>query len=582
MSSTSKHPEQMSRSAAPNFANGALRTASSLMGLQLFSRLVTFALNQALVRLASPAVYGTVSIQLELLLNTILFLSREGFRNALLRADVNNEEQKESPLVSNIALLPVYFGVQVSFLTSVAYLLYASEATKEQPYFNATVVVYTVAAVLELFSEPMHIKSVQSLNPAVRIRAEGSAVIVKSITAITVLAYNSSAKTARNLGLLAFALGQLMYSITLLLVYVYEYKQSIPYVFYRSKVGRTSGNSSARTTSLRRCIPKLDRYFDENLLEVSVAMTAQGFVKHILTEGDKIIISRISPLKDQGGYAVANNYGALIARILFQPIEETSRLFFSKAFSSSGPGGPDPDSLQSALSRLGSLLLIYNHLSLLLLTLAPPYLNVVLSVALPPRYLNTSAPAVLSAWVWYIPVLAVNGILEAFVSSVASSKDIAKQSKWMAGASVAYILLTIILYSLANLGDTAVVYANIANLVARIIYCFHFISSLNAQKQTTGKHAEKNSWGEMLPPLPFLISCGLAGVVTRTSARVFNVETFARGAGREVLRSKACLLHICVGATCGLVCLTVCFLTEKQRVKQLVSLFSSRSLKKMD
>ena len=55
-------------------------------------------------------------------------------------------------------------------------------------------------------------------------------------------------------------------------------------------------------------------------------MTSQGVLKHALTEGDKVkylwsshtllfnqlsqlIIARMSPLKDQGGYAVANNYG---------------------------------------------------------------------------------------------------------------------------------------------------------------------------------------------------------------------------------------------------------------------------------
>lgn len=140
--------------------DAAVKSASSLMGLQLLSRLVTFVLNQALVRLATPAVYGTVSIQLELLLNTILFLSREGFRNALLRADVDPKGgvQTRSVLVSNIALLPLYFGLLVSVLTSAAYMHYASLATKAQQSFGATVALYTLAAVLELFSEPLHIR----------------------------------------------------------------------------------------------------------------------------------------------------------------------------------------------------------------------------------------------------------------------------------------------------------------------------------------------------------------------------------------------------------------------------------------
>ena len=129
------------------------------MGLQVFSRLISFALNQALVRLATPDVYGTVSIQLELLLNTILFLSREGFRNALLRADVDASSHTDtSLLVSNIALLPVYLGIPVSVFTSASYLRLVSMETKSQAFFHETVVIYTLAAVLELFSEPMHVK----------------------------------------------------------------------------------------------------------------------------------------------------------------------------------------------------------------------------------------------------------------------------------------------------------------------------------------------------------------------------------------------------------------------------------------
>jgi oligosaccharide translocation protein RFT1 len=40
-----------------------------------------------------------------------------------------------------------------------------------------------------------------------------------------------------------------------------------------------------------------------------MTMTSQSVVKHFLTEGDKFLISYWSPLQDQGGYAIAANYG---------------------------------------------------------------------------------------------------------------------------------------------------------------------------------------------------------------------------------------------------------------------------------
>ena len=61
---------------------------------------------------------------------------------------------------------------------------------------------------------------------------------------------------------------------------------------------------------LNRSFDPFSRWeFDPVLLRLSSAMTAQSVVKHFLTEGDKFVISRISALEDQGGYAIASNYG---------------------------------------------------------------------------------------------------------------------------------------------------------------------------------------------------------------------------------------------------------------------------------
>ena len=49
---------------------------------------------------------------------------------------------------------------------------------------------------------------------------------------------------------------------------------------------------------------------DKSVLSLAYALTKQSFVKQILTEADKVILSRISPIKDQGGYALALNYGS--------------------------------------------------------------------------------------------------------------------------------------------------------------------------------------------------------------------------------------------------------------------------------
>ena len=210
---------------ATQLGQSSLANASSLVLLQLFSRAFTFGLNQALVRLATPQTFGTAAIQFELLLSTILFLSREGVRNALLRSSVKNKKDSSVALVENISLIPVFLGVPVSGTTALIYVQYASPSTTSQPHFHLSVAVYAIAAILELLSEPLYIRAQNELRLKVRVRAEGVAVVSKSIVAFLVLAFASG-----EWALVAFALGQAAYGLSLLAVFLGVYKGDISYL----------------------------------------------------------------------------------------------------------------------------------------------------------------------------------------------------------------------------------------------------------------------------------------------------------------------------------------------------------------
>ena len=126
-------------------------------------------------------------------------------------------------------------------------------------------------------------------------------------------------------------------------------------------------------------------------------------------------------------YCLILNSGSLVARIVFQPIEGASRVFFSRTLG--GPSPSDLDSLQQAATAMMSLLSVQAALSVIFLVFGTSYIPIALQILLPRQYLNTSAPEVLSAWIWYIPVLAFNGALEAFLSSVATPHDLNNQSR---------------------------------------------------------------------------------------------------------------------------------------------------------
>ena len=87
-----------------------LQITTSLFFLSLFSRLSTFILNQLLLNITTPEIYGEASIKYDLIITTILFVAREGIRVTLLR--VGNEIREEQ--VVNMSYIPLGVGIIVA------------------------------------------------------------------------------------------------------------------------------------------------------------------------------------------------------------------------------------------------------------------------------------------------------------------------------------------------------------------------------------------------------------------------------------------------------------------------------------
>lgn len=151
---------------------------------------------------------------------------------------------------------------------------------------------------------------------SIRVRAEALGISSKTIVAYLALLYDSRLG-GQKLTLPAFALGQLAYAVVVFVMYVMEMPDSRLWP-KRLRLGssefvRVVDNSlalyspSGSRQSLR--YKWLAEFFDPTIFHLSLTMTLQSIVKHFLTEGDKFLVSYWSPLKDQGGYAIAVNYG---------------------------------------------------------------------------------------------------------------------------------------------------------------------------------------------------------------------------------------------------------------------------------
>ncbi|KII90286.1 hypothetical protein PLICRDRAFT_108790 [Plicaturopsis crispa FD-325 SS-3] len=554
--------------------SGLLSSASALIGLQVLSRAVTFILNQFLLRLADPRAFGTAAIQFELLLGTILFLAREGVRGALIRGWPNkghdgddSVEQRAKHIiegqpeptnaghvqqtVKNVAYVPLMLGVPLALGTSLLYARMAAVETNAQPGFRLAIALYAVAAVFELMSEPMHIRAMGELRTEVRVRAEGWGVVVKTLTTFAVMFYD-----AKELALVAFALGQLAYAVTVLAIYGRAFGGVRVWPIRVASRARGQGNTKL-----------LHTFFDKGTVELSATMTAQSLVKHFLTEGDKVILSSLSPLEDQGGYAIAVNYGSLVARIVLQPLEEMARIYFSNLLPELKEADAamqrkedlseeNKSNLRFGVMQASTTLIVFLSLqavfSILLLTFGTVYLPFALRLLLPPRYLDTSAPRVLAAWIWYIPVLAANGTLEAFLASVASPADLNRQSRWMIAFSAIYISTALALYA-AGFGDTSLVYANIVNLSARIAYAAHFTTSYFRARGARNLL----TWGDVIPQRPLLAACALAYGIAKAADWMLGASTALESKGRGALFQRPVVMQVSLGAALGLACLVV-------------------------
>lgn len=217
-------------------------------------------------------------------------------------------------------------------------------------------------------------------------------------------------------------------------------------------------------------------YFSKPLLVLGSSIFTQSLVKHILTQGDTILIASLASQEAQGVYALANNYGGLVARLVLQPVEESSRNYFGKLLSSTN-STPQKDVVLQARDILTRLLRSYGLLSAAIVAVGPTVAPLLIRIIAGSRWTDSGAGEVLATYCYYVPLLAINGITEAFVSSVATTAEVNRQSVWMLGFSLGFAGAAYALLGLLNLGARGLVWANVINMLLRIVWSSAFIQT---------------------------------------------------------------------------------------------------------
>ena len=228
--------------------------------------------------------------------------------------------------------------------------------------------------------------------------------------------------------------------------------------------------------------------FSQPLLNLSLSLTIQSSIKYVLTQGDFLLIASLASLQDQGAYALSSNYGGLIARMLFQPIEEASRNLFAKLCAPTSAAEKTKErqasgnGIAQANTTLTLILKFYSLISLVAFAAGPTAAPVLLSLVAGSRWSDTGAGEVLGCYCYYIPLLALNGVSEAFVAAVADNTQLYTQSIWMGGFFAAFAGSAYVFLRVLEMGAKGLVWANCVNMGCRILFNLSFVKSFFAKR----------------------------------------------------------------------------------------------------
>lgn len=520
-----------------------LQNASTLASynvlLQVMFRVLTFLLNAFTLRFVSKELIGVVNVRLTLLYSTLVFLSREAFRRACLSGESGTNRSWRQ--VINLLWLTLPLGVLWASLLVCVWLWFLEVPDVHTiPHYGPAVVLFALAGVQELLAEPLWVLAQAHMFVRLKVIAESLAMIAKcSITVVLVV-------FAREWGLYIFSAAHLVYTGFLVLCYAVYFIR-----FLRSKESARKNFPLCRTRDLLPSRTDGEPWIDRTLARLTWSFFKQSFLKQILTEGERYVMTFLNVLSfgDQGVYDIVNNLGSMVARFIFLPIEESFYIFFAKILQR----GRDVESQKRedvtiAAEVLECLLKLVLVIGLIITVFGYAYSHLALDIYGGSLLSSGTGPTLLRCYSCYVLLLAVNGISECFVFAAMSQEEVDKYNLVMLALSVSFLFLSYVLTWWA--GSVGFIVANCLNMALRIFHSLLYIH----------QYFRSSPWKPLRGLLPsplLLLALAVSGLVTAGSESAFCCDS------GWMLR----LAHVGVGAVCLFCVLVAVVLTETQLIQ---------------
>ncbi|CAL5364182.1 unnamed protein product [Camellia sinensis] len=196
-------------------ATNLSRTFKYLFATQFLSRGIPFIFNSWIIRHLTAKDYALYAVQFHLFVTCVLFLSREGFRRACMRADIKCDGASTGENASKIlkvAWMTVPFGIVITVAACIL-VFWWQELSYSNPYARA-ILINGLACILELLAEPLYIVSQNLLLLRLRLIVETVATLSRCMTTYILIVKQPDMEKA-----IVFALSQTAYGACLFFCY---------------------------------------------------------------------------------------------------------------------------------------------------------------------------------------------------------------------------------------------------------------------------------------------------------------------------------------------------------------------------